>query len=178
VDFEHGPIIPHVLKVRIIADLEDRVRLEMEREGIQRDEALAVIQRDDHERIKWSQYLYGIDTRDPSLYDLVIHIHKFNINDAVDMICQAAKLAQFQTTPETREAIDDLALAAHVRAALTGIKPDLRVSARNGSVWVKTEAPILKESALAQEILRAAENIPGVLETNIDIIPSGVEAIG
>ena len=32
--------VNHVLKVRILADLEDRVRLEMEREKISKDEAL------------------------------------------------------------------------------------------------------------------------------------------
>ena len=39
--------ISHVLKVRIIADMEDRVRLEMEREGIPRDKALHILQKDD-----------------------------------------------------------------------------------------------------------------------------------
>ena len=72
--------ISHVLKVRIVADLEDRVRFEMEREGITRAEALHVLKKDDEERRRWSQYLYGIDTRDSSLYDLVIHIHKITLS--------------------------------------------------------------------------------------------------
>ena len=63
--------IGHVLKVRIITDMEDRIKLEMERQRISREEALAVLKRDDSERRKWSQHLYGIDTADPILYDLV-----------------------------------------------------------------------------------------------------------
>jgi len=77
--------ICHVLKVRIIADLDDRVRLEMEREGISRKEALSIIRKDDEERRKWSKYLYGIDTWNSTNYDLVIHIHKLKVKDAVDM---------------------------------------------------------------------------------------------
>ena len=107
--------ISHVLKVRVIADLEDRVRLEMEREGISKKEAHDVLLKDDEERIKWSKNLYGIDTRKASLYDLVIHVHKLTVEDAVDMICHAAGLEQFQTTPESQRAIEDLALSARVK---------------------------------------------------------------
>ena len=161
--------ISHVLKVRIIADLEDRVRLEMEREGIAREEALNILQKDDEERRKWSKALYGIDTRDSSLYDLVIHIQKFSVKDAVDMICHAAMLEQFQTTPESQQDIDDLALAAQMKAALFHVRRDLRVSAKNGTVFVKGEAARGKEQALAQEILRISKTVEGVKETKIDI---------
>ncbi len=47
----------------------------MEREGITRAEALHMMKKDDEERRKWSQNLYGIHTCDSRLYDLVIHIH-------------------------------------------------------------------------------------------------------
>ena len=42
--------VPHILKVRINADLEDRVKNEMEREGIPKHEARTMIVRDDEER--------------------------------------------------------------------------------------------------------------------------------
>jgi cytidylate kinase len=167
--------ISHVLKVRVIADLEDRVRLEMEREGISRKEALDVLLKDDEERVKWSKTLYGIDTRQANLYDLVIHIHKLTVTDAVDMICHAAGLEQFQTTPESQRAVDDLALAARVKAALVDVRPDLQVSAKDGTVFVKTEAPIIHETTLVQEIQEISKTIDGVKETKINIIPSDVE---
>ncbi len=161
--------ISHVLKVRIIADIEERARLEMEREGISRAEALRILEKDDEERVKWSKSLYGIDTRDSSLYDLVIHIQKFSVKDAVDMICQAASLDQFQTTPESQQSIDDLALAAQMKAVLVDIKRDLRVSAKSGMVFVKGEAPRGKEQILTQEIEEISKTIPGIKETKVDI---------
>jgi cytidylate kinase len=161
--------ISHVLKVRIIADIEDRVRLEMEHEDISREEALRIIKKDDEERIKWSKSLYGIDTRDSSLYDFVIHIRKFSVKNAVDMICQAASLEQFQTTPESQQSIDDLALVAQVKAALVDVKRDLQVSAKNGMVFVKGEASRGKEQILTQEIQKISKTIPGVKKTKIDI---------
>ena len=167
--------ISHVLKVRIISDLEDRVRLEMEREGISRKEALEVLLKDDEERVKWSKTLYGIDTRKASLYDLVIHIHKLTVEDAVDMICHAVGLAQFQATPESQRAIDGLALAARVKAALVDVRPDIQVTAEDGIVSVKTEAPIIHEASLAQEIREISNAITGVKEIKVNIVPSATE---
>ncbi len=145
--------ISHVLKVRIIAELEDRVRLEMDREGISRKEALHILLKDDEERRKWSKSLYGMDTWDTSLYDLVIHIHKLSVTDAVEMICYTSGLEQFQTTPESQKAIDDLALAAHVKAALEGIC-DAEVTSNAGIVHIKVRGQKLRKTGIAGQDLQ------------------------
>ena len=54
--------IPHALKVRIIADIEDRVKEEMRRMNIPEDDARYTLIKDDDERRRWGLYLYGIDT--------------------------------------------------------------------------------------------------------------------
>jgi cytidylate kinase len=113
--------ISHALKVRIIADLEDRVRLEMEREGISRAEALHLLKRDDEERRRWSQYLYGIDTWNSSLYDLVLSIHKVNVDDAVEIICHTAGLEEFQATLESKKAMEALVRTAKIKATYLGM---------------------------------------------------------
>ncbi|MBW1774601.1 MAG: cytidylate kinase family protein [Deltaproteobacteria bacterium] len=163
--------VSHVLKVRIIADMEDRVRLEMEREEITRAEALRILKKDDEERKKWSQHLYGIDTSDPILYDLIIHIHKISVIDAVDIICHTVGLKDFQTSSESKKAIDDLALSAEAKAALMVIKHDIKVSAQNGVIFITTEAPISQEAVLIRDIEKIAKNISGVKEVKIDVTP-------
>ena len=84
--------ISHVLKVRIVAKPEDRIRTMMTAEKITRHEALERLEKDDYERRRWSLKLHGVDTANPKLYDLVIHIHKFTVGDAADVICHAARL--------------------------------------------------------------------------------------
>ena len=163
--------ISHVLKVRIIADLEERIRLEMEREGISKKEASHILKKDDKERKKWSEHLYGIDTWDPTLYDLVLHIHKITVDDAVDIICHVARLKHFQMTPESQKAMDDLALSAEVKAALIDTKPDIEVSADNGVVHIGTEAPLVQESIWTQKMEKIAKAIPGVKEIRIKVLP-------
>jgi len=104
--------IPHVLKVRIIADMDKRIECMMAREALSRTEALNMVKRVDEERKKWSQKLYGIDTWDSRLYDLVINIEKITIDDAVDTICRTVKLKPFHTTPESQRQMDKLAQQA------------------------------------------------------------------
>ena len=102
--------IPHVLKVRIIADMDDRVRCMMAREQIsEKKEALKMVKQIDEERRFWSLKLYGIDTWDSRLYDLVIRIDKMTVSDAVNVIYNTVILKPFQTTPESLEHMKQLA---------------------------------------------------------------------
>jgi cytidylate kinase len=109
--------IPHVLKVRIVADLEARVADEVKREGISESKARQIIIKDDEERRKWALHLYGADWWDATLYDLVIHLKTIRVDDAVDLLCQVVQLPGFQTTPESQEAINSLMEAALMEVA-------------------------------------------------------------
>jgi cytidylate kinase len=106
--------ISHVLKVKIIADMEERLQAMMKRENVSREDAYGIIEKVDEERQMWGLKLYGIDTWDCRLYDLVISISKITIDDAVDTICQTVKLKPFQTTPESQEKIEKLARQARL----------------------------------------------------------------
>jgi cytidylate kinase len=164
--------VNHVLKVRILADLEDRIRLEMEREKISREEAQYVLKKDDHERRQWSLRLYGRDSWDPSLYDLVIHIHRIRVDDAVEIICRTATSEHFRTTPESQKAIDELVLASRVKTRLIDACPSVRVRVCEGVAFVDTQAgPGIAES-LAAELQDITKSIPGVKEVRIDISPA------
>jgi cytidylate kinase len=109
--------IPHILKVRIVGDLEARVADEVKREGISADKAREILLRDDQERRKWALYLYGADSWDATLYDLVIHLKTITVDDAVDLISRVLQMPGFQTTPQSQEAIDNLMEAARMEMA-------------------------------------------------------------
>ncbi len=164
--------VPHVLKVRIIADLEDRAKIVMKRDGVSEKEAFRTIKRLDDERRRWSRHLYGIDTGDPSLYDLVLHIKKFTVNDAVEIICHSVGLKQFQTTAESQAAMDDLVLAAQVKATIINLMPDVEVAANDGVVRLWVRARNAQEVELVQEIDKMVKDIPGLREIKIEVTPS------
>jgi cytidylate kinase len=163
--------VAHVLKVRILADISDRVRLEMERENISREQALYILKKDDHERRQWSLRLFGADSWDPSLYDLVIHIKNITVEDAVDIVCHTAGLAHFRTTPESQKTLDDLVLSARVKARLVDTCPSVRVRATGGTVYVDTQAGATVAEQVATELRALAEQIPGVKEVRIEVGP-------
>ncbi|ADW16807.1 hypothetical cytidylate kinase [Desulfobulbus propionicus DSM 2032] len=114
--------IPHVLKIRINADMESRVREEMKRENISAEEALAVLKKDDEERRKWSLEVYGTDTWDSRLYDMVINISTLTLEDAVDIIHGVLQKPTFQSTVASRKLVADLAIAAKKRAEIVKAK--------------------------------------------------------
>ena len=163
--------VPHALKVRVLSDMEDRVRLEMERKNIDTEEARGILEKDDEERRKWSQRLYGIDTADPSLYDLVLHIEQLTVNDAVDMICDCASKEQFKTTSESRRMIEDLALSAAISKALIDVGSDINVCVDNRTAFIETEAALCAEESFVQEIKEVVETFEDVSDIKIECHP-------
>jgi len=108
--------ISHVLKVRIVADTEYRIKLVMERDKITRDKAIDFLHTIDNARKKWGQHLYGINIEDPSLYDIVINIGKLSLEVAVNIICKTATWEEFQTTAESQKELENLALSLEAMA--------------------------------------------------------------
>ncbi|MGD9183401.1 MAG: cytidylate kinase-like family protein, partial [Desulfobacterales bacterium] len=118
--------------------------------------ARRILEKDDEERRKWSQRLYGIDTADPSLYDLVFHIKQLTVDDTVDMICDCISKEQFKTTPESQRMIEDLALSAAIERALIDIWTDVTVCVDNHIAFIEIQAPIRAEERLIKEIREVA----------------------
>lgn len=117
--------IDHVLKVQITADLEDRVKLVMDRDDLSRDEALLFIKTMDDARKKWCQKLYKIDTSKICQYDISLNISKIPQENAVDTICKIAMLERFKTTSKTRRAMNELLIASDTGAkTLTDFETD------------------------------------------------------
>jgi cytidylate kinase len=163
--------VSHVLKVRILAEIEDRVALEMEREHLSQGQASARLRTDDQERRQWSLHLFGVDTWNSSLYDLVLRVHKLNVENAVGMICKAARLEQFRATPQSQRGLDDMLLAARVRARLVGDFPMVQTHASDGVVTVDARFNLTKEPSLAERIKEMARQVSGVKEVRMHALP-------
>jgi len=167
--------VNHVLKVRIIADLADRIANEMEREKISEEEARNQLLEDDQQRRLWTQHLFGVDPLDSSLYDLLIHIHRLKIEDAVNFICKAASLEQFKTTKETQQKMEDLALACQIKAALIEQFSDIAVTSDYGNVLIYAKSGERQVSRLkrkAKELKREIKKIHNLEIRAGVVIPS------
>ncbi len=163
--------LPHVLKVRIIANIEDRVKEEVARENISEKEARHLLVKDDEERRKWSMYLYGIDTRDSSLYDIVLHIDTLKVNDAVEILADIAKRPCFQTTPASRAILKDFILAAQAQTAIVNLFPTAQVRSKDGVVYISIETTLTYEPQISKEVNALLKGVDGIREVHINLIP-------
>lgn len=163
--------IPHALKVRILADIEDRIKEEMRRMNIPEDEARYTLVKDDDERRRWGLYLYGIDTHDSYLYDLLIHTGNLSVTDAVEIILHAANQKTFHATPESQRILDNLALASQIEATLIKEFPFTEAIADNGNVHVTVKAPLSLRRKLTPKIKETVKRLEGVNRIDISIIP-------
>jgi len=170
--------IPTVLRVRLIAPLEMRVRSVMERQHLNREAAIEYVATVDQERIRWTQFIYGVDWRDPSLYDLVINLENMSIQTACTTIAAVVAQPEFAPTDAAREAITDFQLACRVKIALAtnALTRELRVElqAKDGAIEIRGEVPKVgllthTSSRDEREIRRVVEGVEGVKQVYLDL---------
>ena len=131
--------IPKVMKVRILADIKDRIAFLRQKQNVSKEQAFLDIENEDKHRVQWTRYLYKMDVNDPKLYDIVINIGNLTIDNACEIICLAANSDAYLITDESKQALDDAAIAGYINAALQSIC-EARVSVKNGEVHVKVAA--------------------------------------
>ena len=157
--------IPAVLRVRLIAPLSMRLRAVMERQHLKPDAAHAYIQKVDEERVRWGRFLYGVDLREPGLYDLVLSLESMSIRSACNVVVATACQAEFQVGDDTKAKLADFALASRVKlslathAASRGL--DLTVKAERGTVTVFGDVP--QAARLASTSDRLEKELRGIV---------------
>ena len=125
--------ISHVLKVRITAKMSDRVQEEMKREACSKAVALYNLEKDDEERRKWSLKLYGKDTWDSRLYDMVFCVDSLTVEDVVEILSKIVRKKQFQETQESIAELQNRVLLANIYALLSPVSPHAKVKLLNDS---------------------------------------------
>ncbi len=161
-----------VFRARIIAPLEFRIRMCVERMKMTRDQSVNYIRDVDQGRRKWTQYLYGVDWADPALYDLVLNLETLSIPEAIDIVVAIVEQQScFSFGPACQAAMDNLALATRIKAAIA-INPstsDLEVEAvaEGGKVWVRGK---LNRAEQYQEVQHTVGEVPGVSEMNLEAL--------
>lgn len=159
--------IPHVLRVRVIAPFEYRVKqwikrtAEMTGESPNHRAAADFVRRDDAEKAGRMRYLYEVDIGDPALYDVVINTEKLPYEAAVEMIERVVRRPELVTMETGRKVVAARALASRVQVALA-MHPDTRryritVEAQDGAVT-------LEGTAALEQAVQVARSVPGVRE--------------
>lgn len=169
--------IPHVLRIRVMAAFDLRVKRVVKKMAAQMGEganprSLAdMVRRDDAEKSGRMRYLYEVDVRDPALYDLVINTEKLSSEAAVEVISGVVRRSELATTEAGRQLVADRALASRVQVALA-TNPETRryritVEARQGVVTL--EGTSAMEQAV--EVARGVRGVVDVKAQQVEIPP-------
>lgn len=159
----------HILRTRLIAPLDFRIHMVHEQLHYSHSEAVAYITKMDEQRRKWVSFLYGVDWRDPALYDLVLNLEHMTIETACYIVSAAVRRRCFELTPACRQGLEDLALASKVKAMLA-MSPsteglEFQVTAESGTVTVRGR---LTELDQLQDVQQVSGAVPGVIKLNLD----------
>ncbi|MBN2032419.1 MAG: cytidylate kinase family protein [Deltaproteobacteria bacterium] len=162
--------LSHVLRVRVVADMEFRIKAAMDRLNLTRDGAVAHIERIDSERRKWSRFLYGIDWEDPRLYDVVLNLERLSIGGACETIIRMTTLDEFRMSASSEKTLEDVTLSSRVWAALAQNdltrKAAVKVFAEGGRVIIEGSVGSQKVVDAIPDVVRHVE---GVKEISNDV---------
>jgi cytidylate kinase len=104
-----------VLRIRLIAPLDVRLRTLTDHHRMGREAAEEFIRDVDNERRRWVRVMYGEDVESPALYDLTVNLRTLSLDTACEVIAEAAGQPQYEITAEARAAMEALRVACHER---------------------------------------------------------------
>ncbi len=160
-----GHLLPaslsHVLKVCLAGSHEYRLA-QGAREGLSARETDRRIAKDDEERGRWTQGLFGLGPWDKGLYDIFIAMQDSTVDDAVETISTYATSPVVSLTPLGRRALDDFTLATLVSLALMEKGHDVDVSCADGVATILISKHSLFLERLERELEEIASTVPGV----------------
>lgn len=110
--------IPGVLRVRLVAPMELRVRAFLDSQPLMsKSQAQEFIQNVDQERSRWCRLMFGADVADPVNYDLTVNLKRLTLESACATIAEAVTQPRYQITDEMEAEI--FAFAAECREKLS-----------------------------------------------------------
>jgi cytidylate kinase len=173
--------VPGILRVRVVAPLQDRVTRIREQFGNDERRALQAVQHIDDERAGFYRYLLQTNWDSPDLYDLIINTHLVSLRTAADLIKKI--LASKEIAVRQKEASRKLADLYLAERAMITILFEQRLPIHSLQIEVEDGTITLKGAARDHpSIERCREVAAGVfgrssINNEICFEPRYVEAL-
>ncbi len=168
----HGPAahvigqgISHVIKVRIIPHREARIAFEMENNGISREKALEVIEKEEKKRRKYMTMAFGIDDTSDNIYDLIIDRSVMNSSQAAEEIAVTASQKKYQPMSYSIQTAKNIELSYRVKAQLVELDPEIQVRCQSGNVHLQVKCSDRdreRKERLVQERMQEIEDVESI----------------
>lgn len=164
----------NVLRLRIIADFEDRVERFAEREWIDPDLARSMTRRSDHQRGGFIHFYFNRTWDDPLGYDITFNTSRLSPESVIESIVVAAKDPYLKEAEAgVTELIDNAILTNKIKIALLN-SADLdyrpfKIVAQKGNVYLSGYLTSDAEKKIAIKIVKSVKGVKSV-EEDIQIV--------
>ena len=163
------PGLSHVLTIRTIADMEQRINHVCQRMKLSRKQAKKYIEEVDEDRRRWVKFLYNFQWDDSSYYDIIVNSAHLSVDNTASALLSLSQLPEFQPTPVNTQKIQDLLLQSKCRLAI--FEDDrtrtakVTVAAEKGNVSVTYLPRFGKQAEFIPQILDKMEGIKSLICT-------------
>lgn len=159
--------VPHVPCIRILRPFDKRVQWLMEQLDTDDLElAEAEIRRSDHANATRMHEQFGVNWGDPILFDLVLNTDRLSVETCVQQVKALLARPEFAETEASRALLQDMALSAHVRAALRdhaqthGV--DVTIECKAGLVALRGIVLNAQEREATENVVSGVAGVKGV----------------
>lgn len=162
-------VIPHVLRVALIADTSFRLALAQKNAHVSEKEALRQLRSNDEDCAAWIDFLHRKpkDCWNPKLYDLFIPMSKTSVEQASALIEENVLKSVVQTTHASQQAVKDSRLAAEVEVELAREGHIVDVTADGDAITLSIHKQVLLLGRLEDELRTVASQVTGVRTVHI-----------
>lgn len=160
----------NVLRLRFIADFEERVERFAEREWIDPDMARSLIRRSDHQRGGFIHYYFDRDWLDPDYYDVTFNTSRLSESTIINCIIAATKEPALKESDKSAvTVIDNVILSKKIETTLlnASILEDYRpftISCIKGAVTVSGYIVSESQKKAAITIIKSVKGVTSVKE--------------
>lgn len=157
----------NVLRLRFVADFEERVERFAEREWIDPDLAQELIRRSDHQRGGFIHFYFDRDWNDPLGYDLTFNTSRLSSSAIVDIVVAAVKDPQLKEADSWSAAeIENTILVKKIETALLRSEDleyrPFRIEVEEGQVTLSGYIGSEQEKKAALKVAAAIKGVTGV----------------
>jgi len=162
--------IHHVLKTRLDAPIEERMKIVMQEQQLDANGAREFIINIDEQRRRWVKWAYGEEWRDPELYDMTFYTGNMTIDTICEIIALTVKRDEFRTTDASARRLSDISMECEVKAAFASDdklwRLPVTVTASGGTVTLKGA---VKNAKLRDMLVELASQVKGVAECKANL---------
>lgn len=163
--------LPHVLKLRVEAPLDYRVKAVMAELNYNYDQSVDYIKKVDIQRKRWVKMVYNNDWYNPQLYDLWVNLQHMSMDNICEMVALVIDHKDFKTSENANMCLNNMSLECEVRAALASDdeiwrNQEVTVNAYDGIIILRGTT---KNKALRDLIVDTTSKVKGVKECKSDI---------